>query len=554
MSKTFFITTAIDYTNSPPHIGHAYEKVLADVIARYHRLKGEKVFYLTGVDQHGQKVQQSAAKAGVPPAEFVKGVTQKFIDLWKKLDVKYDAWAETIDPRHKKVVQGMLQRLFDEKQIYKDKQAGYYSIRQEQFLTDKERGPDGEFGPEWGQVEFREEENYYFKLSDHKKWLVDYLKKRKNAVVPDFRQTELVNAVEKLSGDLCISRPKSRLDWGIELPFDRDFVTYVWFDALTNYISFVGYDPKIDNYEKQPQEFRDRWSKDTLQIIGKDILVPAHGIYWLIMLHAIGFPDDAMPQLLVHGWWNLGGAKMSKSAGNVIDPFVLADKYGAEALRYYLMSDIATGKDADFSEERLIERYNADLANSLGNLLNRTINMAQKYRSGQLRRVVSETGVIEQENLEQKQATTLADGKFWMTTNLPNLATYAAEQVVVARDALERFAVHSAIPSLLNVATLCNQTIDAAQPWRLAKDPDSKDVLDGLLYDWSESLRFIAIFASFLLPKAAHGIFDQLNWKMELSGKEERFSLADAEWGGLPDGHVVGKPVPLFPRIEGRGD
>src|SRR6202163_3396301 len=191
MAKTFFITTAIDYTNSSPHIGHAYEKVLADVIARYHRLKGEKVFYLTGVDQHGQKVQQSAAKEGVPPAEFVKGVTQKFVDLWEKLDVKYDEWAATTDERHQRVVRGMLQRLFDEKQIYKDKQAGHYSIRQEQFLTDKERGPDGEFGPEWGQIEFREEENYYFTLSQHKKWLVDYLKKRKDAVIPDFRQTEL---------------------------------------------------------------------------------------------------------------------------------------------------------------------------------------------------------------------------------------------------------------------------------------------------------------------------------------------------------------------------
>src|SRR5256714_2129836 len=205
MPKTFFIRTAIDYTNSSPHIGDAYEKVLADVIARYHRLKGEKVFFLTGVDQHGQKVQQSAAKAGVPPSEFVKGVTQKFVDLWKKLDVKYDDWAETISPRHKKVVQGMLQRLFDAKQIYKDKQAGYYSVRQEQFLTDKERGPDGEFGPEWGQVEFREEENYYFKLSQHKDWLADYLKKRKDAIVPDFLQTELRNAIESISGDLCIS-------------------------------------------------------------------------------------------------------------------------------------------------------------------------------------------------------------------------------------------------------------------------------------------------------------------------------------------------------------
>src|SRR5882762_1342923 len=366
MPKTFSITTAIDYTNSAPHIGHAYEKVLADVIARYHRLKGENVFFLTGVDQHGQKVQQSAAKAGVPPAEFVKGITQKFVDLWKKLDVKYDAWAETIDPGHKKVVQGMLQRLFDQGQIYKDKQAGYYSVRQEQFLTDKERGPDGEFGSEWGQVEFREEENYYFKLSQHKEWLLRYLDNRKDAVVPDFRQTELRNAVERLSGDLCISRPKSRLDWGIELPFDKDFVTYVWFDALTNYVSFAGYDPSHSTLNSQPSTFRNKWP--ALQVIGKDILVPAHGIYWLIMLHAIGFPDDQMPQLLVHGWWNLGGAKMSKSTGNIIDPFVLIDKYGADALRYYLISAIVTGNDADFREGFLVTEYNRALANTMGNL------------------------------------------------------------------------------------------------------------------------------------------------------------------------------------------
>src|SRR3982074_2001119 len=223
------------------------------------------IFFLTGVDQHGQKVQQSAAKAGVPPAEFVKGITQEFVDLWKKLDVKYNAWAETIDPRHKKVVQGMLQRLVPEGQIYKDKQSGYYSVRQEQFLTDKEREPDGEFGPEWGQVEFREEENYYFKLSQHKGWLLDLLKKRPYLIVPNFRHVELSNAVERLTGDLCISRPKSRLDWGIELPFDKDFVTYVWFDALTNYISFAGYDPSLSTLDSQPSTFRDRWP--ALQII-----------------------------------------------------------------------------------------------------------------------------------------------------------------------------------------------------------------------------------------------------------------------------------------------
>ncbi|MEP7016320.1 MAG: class I tRNA ligase family protein [Verrucomicrobiota bacterium] len=522
MSKTFYVTTAIDYTNSAPHIGHAYEKVLADVIARYHRLKGEKVFFLTGVDQHGQKVQQSAAKAGVGPAEFVEGTTQKFVDLWKKLDVKYDRWAATTDPLHKKVVQGMLQRLFDEKQIYKDKQSGYYSVRQEQFLTDKERGPDGEFGPEWGQVEERQEENYYFKLSQHKEWLLSYIDNRKDAVIPDFRQAELRNAVEKIDrarqsgSDLCISRPKSRLDWGIELPFDKEFVTYVWFDALTNYISFAGYDPKIDKYQEQPQEFRDRWTKETLQIIGKDILIPAHGIYWLIMLHAVGFPNEAIPQLLVHGWWNLGGSKMSKSAGNVVDPNALADQYGAEALRYYLMSDMATGKDTDFSEERLVGRFNTDLANSLGNLLNRSLNMAQRYRSGKLR--APDSGIGE------------------------DLAPYVGR--------MDEFLISEGIERCLKIANDCNYEIDAQKPWVLAKDETQSGKLDALLYHLAESLRIIAILVSPVVAKAAHGIFDQLNWKMELSGKEDRFRLEDTKWGGLPDGHVVGQPVPLFPRIE----
>src|SRR5262249_22011449 len=223
-----------------------------------------------------------------------------------------------------------------------------------------------------------------------KEWLLQYLDNRANAVFPDFRQKELRNAVEKLSGDLCISRPKSRLDWGIELPFDKNFVTYVWFDALTNYISFAGYDPSESAIDSQPSTFRDRWP--ALQIIGKDILVPAHGIYWLIMLHAIGFADEQMPQLLVHGWWNISGAKMSKSVGNIVDPVALADKYSADALRYYLMSDIATGQDADFSEERLVSRYNTDLANSLGNLLNRTLNMAHRYRDGRL--TISKDGGI----------------------------------------------------------------------------------------------------------------------------------------------------------------
>lgn len=541
MADSFFITTAIDYTNGAPHIGHAYEKVLADVLARFHRLKGDEVFFLTGVDQHGQKVQQSAEKQGVEPQAFVDGITAKFLALWQKLGVEYDGWAATTDAKHKDCVRAILQRLWDDKGddgqskwLYKKSAGGYYSVRQEQFLTDKERGPDGEFGPEWGQVEFREEENFYFRLLPHKQWLLDLIDARSKAgqplVVPDFRVAELRNAVEKLEGDLCISRPDTRLKWGIPFPesFGAGFVTFVWFDALVNYISFApGYDPTTP---RPSEEFLKYW-RSTLHVIGKDILIPAHGVYWPIMLKAIGFTDAEIPTLLVHGWWNIKGKggeseKMSKTLGNVVDPDVLADKYGAEAVRYYLMSDISTGKDSDFSEERLIQRFNTDLANSLGNLLNRTLSMTAKYREGILKR-------------SDAAAQSPEFAQTGVSDYIANIDPGASEPLL-----------HNAIDRAINIAVACNQSIDAEKPWALAKDPTQAERLDAVLYRLAESLRITAILLSPILPKSAHGIFDQLNWKMESSGKPERFHLADAQWGGLPDGHQLGKPTPLFPRIE----
>ncbi|MGI8820478.1 MAG: methionine--tRNA ligase [Chthoniobacterales bacterium] len=513
MAKPFYLTTAIDYTNGAPHIGHAYEKVLGDVMARYHRLLGDDVFFLTGVDQHGQKVQQSAEQAGVSPQQFVDEITAKFVALWAQLEVQYDGWAATTEPRHKESVQRILQRLFDEKQIYRDKQAGYYSVRQEQFLTEKERGPDGEFGPEWGEVEHREEENYYFRLAEHKEWLLALLEARTDLVYPDFRRGELRNAVEKLSGDLCISRPKARLAWGIELPFDPDFVTYVWFDALVNYLSFApgGYDPRPG---ADGAEFR-RWWPATI-ILGKDILIPAHGIYWMVMLHALGFRDDEMPRLIVHGWWNIGGAKMSKSLGNVIDPAVLAQKYGNEALRYYLVSEMATGKDADFSEERLVGCYNAELANSIGNLLNRSLSMVHRYRDGRLRHAGGEGPL-------RGQASTA-------------VAAYEA--------AFADAQVHAALGAVNELVTACNTYVEITAPWKLAKDPERAGTLDHVLYALAESLRIIALLFGPVMPKASRAIFQQLNWDGEIS------LAAAAQWGAIPDGHTVGKPVPIFPRIE----
>ncbi len=510
--KPFFITTAIDYTNGAPHIGHAYEKVLADVLARYQRLRGREVFFLTGVDQHGQKVQQSAEKAGVAPAEFVAGITEKFRALWTKLDISYDGWAATTDAAHKAAVQTLLQRLFDEGQLYKAAQKGFYSVRQEQFLTEKERGPDGTFGAEWGEVVELEEENYYFRLAEHRDWLLAYIDAHPGFITPDFRRAELRNAVEKLSGDLCVSRPKSRLAWGIEFPFDPEFVTYVWFDALVNYISFApGFDPQS---KAQNPEFAALWP--ALHVIGKDIMVPAHGVYWPIMLRAIGFSDEEMPALLVHGWWNISGEKMSKSVGNVVDPAALADQFGPAAVRYYLVADIATGQDADFSPERLIQRYNVDLANGFGNLLNRTLNMAQRYRGGALAPVAAPSEDVQTLRAE----------------NFNDAAVY--------REKFDAFKVHQALEAFAAIVTRANVFVDTSAPWKLAKDPTAAARLDEVLVALVESVHLAATLLLPILPDKAHAALAQLQ-------------LAPAPLDApavLTASHQLGAPEPLFPRLE----
>lgn len=546
MADRFFITTAIDYTNGAPHIGHAYEKILADVIARYRRLRGDPVFFLTGVDQHGQKVQQSAEKEGVPPQQFVDTITARFVALWKKLDVRYDGWAATTAPSHRAIVRAILQRLWDEKDangqsrwLYKAKRSGYYSVRQEQFLTDKERNASGEFGEEWGEVILLEEENYYFRLAEHREWLLALIDRRDDFITPPFRRAELRNAVERLAGDLCISRPKSRLAWGIEFPFDRGFVTYVWFDALVNYISFApGYEPTPG---ADLREFHQWWP--ALHVIGKDILVPAHGVYWPIMLKALGFTDEQMPTLLVHGWWNISGAKMSKSLGNTVDPDALADRYSPDAVRYYLMTDIVTGKDADFSEALLVARYNSDLANTLGNLLNRTLNMVWRYCDGILSDGAAEGDALAEirqaaENRIRAYCAELGSG------SLPDRT---------AASPGARFQIASALQQPIGLATTCNEFIDKCAPWKLAKEPAGRGELNAVLFGLAESLRIVAILLSPVLTRAAHGIFDQLNWKMEQARDEARFHLSDASWEAgkrLPNGHQLGKPTPLFPRIE----
>jgi methionyl-tRNA synthetase len=517
MGRTYYITTAIDYANAGPHLGHAYEKVLADVLARVMRLRGRDVYFLTGVDQHGQKVQIAAGKAGVDPAEFVAANTAKFRALWETLGVRYDGWAETTAPVHKRVVRSVLSRLHAEGKLYQASYSGFYSVRQEQFLTDKERGPDGQFGPEWGEVVEIEEKNWYFKLAEHRDWLLGFLRSHPQCVFPSYRHQELLNAAGLLNGDLSISRPKSRLSWGIEFPFDPEYVTFVWFDALINYISFAGY---LAERGSGLPDFEALWPADA-HVVGKDILSPAHGIYWLIMLHALGFRDEDMPRLVVHGFWNMAGAKMSKSLGNLADPVALASAYGADALRYYLMRDIATGQDADFNEERLVVCYNSELANSVGNLLNRTLNMAERYRAGRLCANHS-----------------CADGDA--------LRTAAAKLVQKYERHMNEFQVHAALNALIDFSNLCNATIESTAPWKLAKDGSQSARLDAVLYGLAESLRIISILLSAIIPESAAKMGAQLGVDIKAS------RITDTRWGVLKDGHQLGKAEPVFPRLEAK--
>jgi methionyl-tRNA synthetase len=515
----FFITTAIDYTNSSPHVGHAYEKVLADVIARYQRLAGNDVYFLTGVDQHGQKVQQAAEKEGISPQDFVSRTTGAFTSLWQTLGVEYDGWAATTDPRHKACVGAILTELKDQGQLYKKAYSGFYSIRQEQFLQERDRDESGNFGPEWGEVVELEEENWYFKLSDHTAWLKQFLEANPDTIIPGFRKSELLNALEKTSGiDLCISRPKERLQWGIEFPFDPDYVTYVWFDALINYISFAGY--KADNASDLPN-FAQTWSKRPLHLIGKDILIPAHGIYWFCMLHAMGFSDANMPRLLIHGFWNgIGGAKISKSTGNIVDPMALTERFGSDALRYYLMRDIVTGRDSNFDVERLTMLYNTELANELGNLCNRALNMSQRFTGG----ILSLGGPATDEEIALRKS--------------------LEEATAAYRSSMDGFDVSKGLEAINRHVVHCNGYAERMKPWELKKDPAQGERLATVLYHLAESVAHCAVLLSPVLPGVLAKLAPQLEapWLAELK-------LDALRWGLLPDGHRIGKPVPAFPRI-----
>ena len=503
--KNFFITTAIDYANGSPHLGHAYEKVLTDVIARFRRQMGDHVHFLTGTDEHGQKVQQSARKQGIEPQQFVDNVSGEFRALCKRLNISNDDFIRTTDERHKKVVRRILQQLFDKGEIYKADYKGFYSTRQEQFLQEKDRLPDGSWPEIYGEVVEITESNYFFRLGKYQDWLIDFLKKNEDFVFPRYRQKQVLEFLKEPINDLCISRPRERLSWGIPLPFDENYVTYVWFDALINYYSAV--------------EGTDWWPAD-FHVIGKDILVPAHAVYWPIMLHAAGLP---LPKaLLAHGWWSVSGSKMSKSTGNVIKPLEFADQYGVDALRYFLIREMNVGQDSDFSPDQFLVRYTSELANNLGNLVNRTLNMTNRFAGG----LVPEPAELDKPEQDLRA--------LWEKTR---------DEVIVLD---EGFQFHLGLERAFTFITATNAYIELRAPWKLGKSADPKDqaLLRTALATMAEALRCGVGLLAAVMPETTQKIYGVLGYQPGAVWRDELV------WGTKLTGNKVAETAILFPRPE----
>jgi methionyl-tRNA synthetase len=517
MSKRFYITTAIDYVNGQPHLGHAYEKVVADVIARVHRSLGQETFFLTGLDEHGQKVQQAAVAAGKTPQAYCDELAAIWQAFAAKLELTNDDFVRTTEPRHKQVVQTILSKLHAEGQFYKEAYQGFYSIREETFLTEKDRRPDGTFDPSYGEVVELKEENYYFKLKGHQQWLIDYIEQNPTFVAPPARRNEVLGFLKNnVLEDLCISRPASRLNWGIPLPFDSDFVTYVWFDALSNYITIPAAqgDPGVPSSLRPqpaaPNPQLSLWPAD-IHVVGKDI-VKFHAVYWPIMLKAMGAPLPK--QVLVHGWWQKDGQRMSKSTGNVVDPVAVIDEWGVDAFRFYVLRELDIGPDGNWTEAGFKARYAAELANGLGNLVNRSLSMLKRYRNGVVPKVSNE------------------------------LAPDAEKVVADTRALLDQNQLQAALQSIWSLVTRANQYVDHTAPFKLAKDPSKAERLDEVLYNLAEVCRILAVLLWPFLP----GTASKINAQLGLAGAPDKFS--GARWGGMVAGHTIGTPAPLFPRKE----
>ena len=502
-----YITTPIFYVNAQPHLGHAYSTIVADAYCRFKRLNGEDVRFQTGTDEHGDKIVQAADDAGVSPKEYVDQISGMFREAWPLLDIKPDNFIRTTDQNHMDTVQDILQKVYDQDDIYFSQYTGLYCKGCERFLTEKEL-VDGKCPDHLTVPDKISEENYFFRMSKYQDWLIDHIKTNPDFISPERYKNEVLSFLKEPLEDLCISRPTSRLTWGVPLPFDENFVTYVWFDALINYLTGIGYPDGADF---------DRYWQTAEHVIAKDILKP-HAIYWPTMLKSIGIAPYR--KLHVHGYWNVEDTKMSKSIGNVVRPADLVDKYGVDAVRYFLLREMSFGLDSSFSAKALVARQNSDLANDLGNLFSRSLTMVGKFGHS---KVPTPAEMTESDKELAKAATT-------MVTN------YAAH--------MNNFAFNKALQAIWAVISMANKYIVSNAPWELAKDPALDSRLQTVLYTLLESLRLIGLALEPIMPATSAKIREALGVKIApaLDGQ--------SQWGLLEPGTEINMISALFPRLD----
>ena len=501
--KKFYITTPIYYVNDEPHIGHAYTTILADVLSRFHRSQGDDVHFLTGTDEHGQKVQEASEKRNVTPQNHVNEYVNRFKDLWKKLHIQNDDFIRTTEPRHTDRVKELLMTLWAKGEIYSDEYEGLYSVSEERFVTEKEV-EEGDFRG----IKKLKERNYFFKMSKYQNKLIEHIETHPEFIKPKTRKNEILGFLRKPLNDLCISRPKSRLSWGIEIPFDTEYVTYVWFDALLNYITAIGWgsdEKKFDHY----------WPAN-YHLIGKDILT-THAVYWPTMLFASGVP---LPKtIFAHGWWLQEDTKMSKSLGNVVKPLDLIDEYGVDPLRYFLMRDMVLGMDANFSLESYIKRYNSDLANDFGNLVNRVTMLIKKYYSG----IVPKPGAFEELDI--------------------SLINNAKSTPTVVRKNIEEMKIHDALENTISMIRSVNAYLEKRSPWKLAKEgTEQGGIVATTLYVALDVLRIGSQLLEPVMPERIQTILAILG--------AQNIPITKVSFGELKPGTKLGEGKSPFPRIQ----
>jgi methionyl-tRNA synthetase len=512
MAERFYITTPIYYVNAKPHLGHAYTTIVADVARRFHAMRGCETYFLTGTDEHGDKIVQAAKENGMSPKGYVDHISRLFQNMWPELNISNDQFIRTTYPSHMAVVERILQEIYDRGDIYFSEYEGLYCFGCERFYTERElvagKCPDHDKAPE-----IIKESNYFFRMSKYQDWLIDHIHKNPDFIRPERYRNEVLAFLREPLEDLCISRPKSRLQWGITLPFDPEYVTYVWFDALLNYVSALDF-PDGERFEK--------FWPCAQHLVAKDILKP-HGIYWPTMLKAAGIP--VYQHLNVHGYWNIDQAKMSKSIGNVVEPLAMKKTYGLDAFRFFLMRDMVFGLDSSFSEEALVHRINSDLANDLGNLFSRVLAMAHKYFEGRVPTVDPTVDKEMQLNLEADAARAMTDFD----------------------QAMANFEFHKGLVAIWTFIGRLNKCIDVSAPWELAKRPTTRKQLECVIYHLLEGLRVIAGLIYPVMPDTARDMQAHLG----LDPDSDFFLLERiGKWKSLKPGSQLRKSKSLFPRVE----